>query len=69
MLVAQWVLNVGFRQRCVLQKVGLFLLGLSDKDAAYRGTTDVESSGDFRLLRPQGSSIQIWRATPRFTTT
>jgi hypothetical protein len=26
-----------------------FQLGLSGKDAAYRGTTDVEASGDFRL--------------------
>src|SRR5271165_5562257 len=41
--------NVSFRQRCVIQKLGLFLLGLSCKDAAYRGTTDAESSGDFRL--------------------
>jgi hypothetical protein len=26
-----------------------FQLGLSGKDAAYRGTTDAEGSGDFRL--------------------
>src|SRR5271165_6818450 len=41
--------KVSFRQRCVIQKLGLFLLGLSCKDAAYRGTTDAESSGELRL--------------------
>ena len=40
--------SVSFRQGCVIQKAGLFLLGLSGKDAAYRGTTDVESSVSFR---------------------
>ncbi|MFZ3191173.1 MAG: hypothetical protein WB523_05735 [Candidatus Sulfotelmatobacter sp.] len=37
---------MSFRQRCVIEKSGLFLLGRSREDTAHRGATDVEAAGD-----------------------
>jgi hypothetical protein len=38
--------SVCFRQSCVTEESGLFLLGWSGEDAAHGGAADIETAGD-----------------------
>lgn len=48
---------VCFRQRCVIEKSGLFLHGRSGKYPAHGGATDVEATGDLGFAKARASKL------------
>jgi len=46
---------VSFRQRCVIDKSGLSLLGWGRKDTANRSATLVEAAGDFGFAQARAA--------------